>query len=39
MGNMSPAIAICQFALAILEREGFWGLAGLGATIAAVAIV
>ena len=39
MGNMPPAIAICLFALAILERDGIWVLAGLGAAIAAVAIV
>jgi len=39
MGNMPPAIAICLFALAILERDGVWVLAGLCATIAAVAIV
>ena len=39
LGNMPPAIAICLFALAILERDGIWVLAGLGAAIAAVAIV
>ncbi len=39
MGNMPPAIAICLFALAILERDGVWVLAGLCATVAAVAIV
>jgi hypothetical protein len=39
MGNMPPAIAICLFALAILERDGIWVLAGFGAAIAAVAIV
>jgi hypothetical protein len=38
MGNMPPAIAICLFALAILERDGIWVLAGLCATIAAIAI-
>ncbi len=39
MGNIPPAIAICLFALAILERDGLWVLAGLGASAAAVAIV
>jgi hypothetical protein len=38
MGNMPPAVAICLFALAILERDGIWVLAGLGATIGAIAI-
>ena len=38
MGNMPPAVAICLFALAILARDGVWVLAGLGATIAAIAI-
>ena len=39
MGNMPPAIAICLFALAILERDGIWVLAGLCATVGAVTIV
>ncbi len=39
MGNMPPAIAICLFALAVLERDGIWVLAGLGATAASIAIV
>lgn len=39
MGNMPPAIAICLFALAILERDGLWVLAGMCATIASIAIV
>ncbi len=39
MGNMPPAIAICIFALAILERDGAWVLLGLLATAAAIAIV
>jgi hypothetical protein len=39
MGNMPPVIAICLFALAILERDGVWVLAGLCATVASVAIV
>jgi hypothetical protein len=39
MGNMPPAIAICLFALAILERDGIWVLAGFCTAIAAIAIV
>ena len=39
MGNMPPAVAICVFALAVLERDGIWVLIGVGAAIAAVAIV
>ena len=39
MGNMPPAVAICMFALAVLERDGIWVLIGVGAAIAAVAIV
>jgi len=38
MGNMPPAVAICLFALAVLERDGIWVVAGLCATIAAIAI-
>jgi hypothetical protein len=39
MGNMPPALAICVFSLAVLERDGAWALAGLGAAIASLAIV
>jgi hypothetical protein len=39
MGNMPPAIAICLFSLAILDRDGVWVLAGLCATAASIAIV
>jgi hypothetical protein len=39
MGNMPPAVAICLFALAILERDGLWVLGGLCATIASIGIV
>jgi hypothetical protein len=39
MGNMPPAIAICLFSLAILERDGVWVLAGLCATAVSIAIV
>lgn len=38
-GNMPPAVAICLFALAVLERDGIWVLAGLCATAASIAIV
>jgi hypothetical protein len=39
MGNMPPAFAICVFALAIVERDGVWVLAGLCSAAASVAIV
>jgi len=39
MGNMPPAVAICLFALAILERDGIWAIIGMGAAIAAIAVV
>jgi hypothetical protein len=39
MGNMPPAVAICLFALAVLERDGLWVLGALGATIASIGIV
>jgi hypothetical protein len=39
MGNMPPAIAICVFSLAVLERDGAWALAGLCAAIASITIV
>ncbi len=39
MGNMPPAIAICLFSLAILERDGVWVLAGLCAAAVSIAIV
>jgi hypothetical protein len=38
MGNMPPAAAISLFALALLERDGVWILAGLAATAVAIAI-
>ncbi|MBM3559528.1 MAG: exopolysaccharide biosynthesis protein [Alphaproteobacteria bacterium] len=38
-GNMLPAVAICLFALAILERDGLFALFGLATTVAALAIV
>jgi hypothetical protein len=38
-GNMPPAIAISIFALAILERDGLWVLAGLCAAAISVAVV
>ena len=39
MGNSPPAVAICVFALAVLERDGIWVLIGAGTAIAAVALV
>jgi len=39
MGNMPPAVAICVFSLAVLERDGVWALAGLCAAIASITIV
>lgn len=39
MGNMLPALAICLLAMGILERDGLWVLAGLGAAVAAGALV
>jgi hypothetical protein len=39
MGNMPPAIAICLFALAILERDGLWVIAGAIVGVAAIALI
>lgn len=39
LGNMLPALAICLFALGILERDGLWVLAGLAAALSSVALV
>ena len=39
LGNMLPALAICLFALGILERDGVWVLAGFVTAIGAVALV
>lgn len=38
-GNWLPAMACCLFALGMLERDGFFTLAGLGATIGSLVIV
>jgi hypothetical protein len=38
MGNIPPAVAICLFALAILERDGLWVLIGVCATIVSFVI-
>lgn len=38
-GNMLPALAICIFALGVLERDGVWVIAGLVVTGLAVTIV
>jgi len=39
LGNMLPALAICVFALALLERDGVWVLAGLALSVVAVTVV
>jgi hypothetical protein len=39
MGNMPPAIAICMFALALLERDGLWVIAGCCMAAVSVALV
>lgn len=39
LGNTLPALAICLLALGVLERDGVWILAGLGATAVAAAVV
>jgi hypothetical protein len=39
MGNIPPAIAICVFALAIMERDGAWVLIGMAASGLALVIV
>jgi hypothetical protein len=39
MGNMPPAIAICLFSLAIIERDGVWVLGALCATGASIFII
>ncbi len=38
-GNMLPSIAICVLALGLLERDGFWVLAGLISAVIATGIV
>jgi hypothetical protein len=38
-GNMLPALAICVFALGLLERDGVWVLAGLALSVLAVTVV
>jgi hypothetical protein len=38
-GNMLPALAVCIFALGVLERDGVWILVGLAMAMLAVAIV
>lgn len=39
LGNMLPALAISLLALGILERDGVWVLAGLGAAIVSAIVV
>ena len=39
LGNMLPALAISMLALGILERDGFWILAGLAVAAVSAAVV
>ncbi len=39
LGNMLPSIAICLFALGVLERDGLWIIAGLFFAVFAVGFV
>ena len=39
LGNMLPALAICLMALGILERDGWWVLAGFIAAAASAVVV
>lgn len=39
LGNMLPALAICIFALGVLERDGVWIMAGLVVAVLSVALV
>jgi hypothetical protein len=39
LGNNPPALAICLFSFAILERDGVWVIAGFVASVASLAIV
>jgi hypothetical protein len=39
MGNIPPALAICLFSLAILERDGAWVIGALFTTVASIAII
>jgi len=38
LGNVLPALAICIFALGLLERDGVWVLAGIAASTVAMTI-
>ncbi len=38
-GNMLPALAICLFALGLIEHDGVWVIAGIGVTFAAISVV
>ena len=39
LGNILPALAICLFSLAILERDGVAALLGLATTVVAIAVI
>lgn len=38
-GNMLPALAICLFSLALLERDGIAAILGLAAAVSAIALI
>ena len=39
LGNMLPALAICLFALGLMERDGVWVIAGMVVSVVAVSVV
>jgi hypothetical protein len=39
LGNVLPAVAISLLALAIVERDGLWVLAGLGVALVSAGVV
>lgn len=39
LGNMLPALSISLLALGVLERDGYWVIAGLAAAVASAALV
>ncbi len=38
LGNILPALAICLLSLGILERDGFWVIAGVFMSVASIAV-
>lgn len=39
LGNMLPALAICLYALGVVERDGLWVLAGLATTAVSLVVI